>query len=307
MTNDTGHSGPPAWTGIAAMAAGALCVGLAPIGLRLGLSQGELGAQAIAMWRYIFALPILLLLLLGIERRGPVRPIPAIIAAGALFALDIGLWHAALERTTVANATFIVNLGSIGVGFLAWVFLKERPAMMWGLAVAIAVGGAALLSLGGPAEGKTDLTGDMLAVGAAVMVSGYLLLSKIARLRLGALDALVWLTATEIAVAALIVWGAGEAFLPTSPAGFAAPLFLGIIVHVGGQGLIVFGLGRTPAAVAGVLMLLQPVMAAAISWNLFDEPLSGLQGLGGMMILAGCYLAQRRTPPAINPVPDRQI
>lgn len=288
------------------MAAGALCVGLAPIGLRLGLDQGELGPQAIALWRYIFALPVLLLLVAIVERRGPVRPVPAIIFAGALFALDIALWHWALERTTVANATFIVNLGSIGVGFLAWIFLKERPAWMWGIAVVIAVSGAALLSLGGPADGKTDLTGDLLAVGAAIMVSGYLLLSKLARRELSALDALVWLTLTEIVVAFFVVVLSGENLLPATPAGLAAPLFLGVVVHVGGQGLIVFGLGRTPAAVAGVLMLLQPVMAAAISWNLFDEPLSGLQGLGGMMILVGCYLAQRR-PAAPKPVPQEQF
>ncbi|MEL6664303.1 MAG: EamA family transporter, partial [Pseudomonadota bacterium] len=58
--------------------------------------------------------------------------------------------------------------------------------------------------------------------------------------------------------------------------------------------------GRTPAAIAGVLVLVQPVTAAAISWQLFDEPLNGLQGFGGLLILTGVYLAQRS---ARQPVP----
>ncbi len=65
------------------------------------------------------------------------------------------------------------------------------------------------------------------------------------------------------------------------------------MVQVGGQGLIIFGLGRTPAAIAGVLILVQPVTAAAISWQLFEEPLNTFQGFGALLILAGVMIAQR--------------
>lgn len=245
------------------------------------------------MWRYAFALPLLLAALLMVERRLPARPVPAVILAGVCFALDIALWHWALERTTVANATFIVNLGNICVGFLAWLFLRERPTWTWGLAVLIAMAGAGLLSQGGPADGKASIDGDILAVGAAILVAGYVLFSKMARGTLSALDAIVWLTATELVVAFLLVVVSGEALVPQTLQGFAAPLFLAIVVQIGGQGLIIFGLGRTPAAIAGVLILVQPVTAAAISWQMFDEPLNGLQGFGGLLILVGVYLAQR--------------
>lgn len=245
------------------------------------------------MWRYAFALPLLLAALLMVERRLPARPVAAVILAGVCFALDIALWHWALERTTVANATFIVNLGNICVGFLAWLFLRERPTWTWGLAVLIAMAGAGLLSQGGPADGKASIDGDILAVGAAILVAGYVLFSKMARGTLSALDAIVWLTATELVVAFLLVVVSGEALVPQTLQGFAAPLFLAIVVQIGGQGLIIFGLGRTPAAIAGVLILVQPVTAAAISWQMFDEPLNGLQGFGGLLILVGVYLAQR--------------
>ena len=48
---------------------GGICIGFAPIGLRLGLD--DLGPQAIAFWRYTFAMPVLFLLVLLVERRLP--------------------------------------------------------------------------------------------------------------------------------------------------------------------------------------------------------------------------------------------
>jgi len=163
----------PVWFGPLLVLSGGICIGFAPIGLRFGLD--DLGPQAIAFWRYVFAAPILFLLVVLVQRRLPARPNPYVIIAGICFALDIALWHWALTFTSVANSTFIVNLGNIGVGFTAWLFLKERPSMLWGVAVLIAIAGAAALSLGGSAgagEGREfALRGDLLALGAAVLVS----------------------------------------------------------------------------------------------------------------------------------------
>lgn len=287
---DRSSAAMPSWFGPVMVLMGGICIGLAPIGLRLGLD--DLGPQAIAFWRYTFALPVLFLLVVLIEKRLPAKPNMFVIIAGTCFAVDIGLWHWSLTFTTVANATFIVNLGNIGVGLTAWIFLKERPTWMWLLAVLIALVGAAALSLGG-AEGKADIRGDLLALGAAVLVSCYVVAAKVARRTLGGLETIFWLTAVEIIVAGIMVMIFREDFFPADLSGFAAPLFLAIAVQIGGQGLIITGLGHTPAAIAGVLILVQPVVAAAISWRLFDEPLAPLQAGGGFLILIGILIAQR--------------
>ncbi|MHA7857319.1 MAG: DMT family transporter [Henriciella sp.] len=291
MTKQVSATTAPAWFGPLMVLMGGICIGLAPIGLRLGLD--DLGPQAIAFWRYLFALPVLFLLVLLIERRRPAKPNRFVIIAGVCFALDIGLWHWSLTFTTVANATFLVNLGNICVGLTAWIFLKERPTWIWGLAVLVACAGAAALSLGGGAEGKADIRGDLLALGAAVLVSCYMVASKIARRTLGGIETIFWLTFVEVCVAAMLVLGFQERFLPAELSGLLVPLFLAIFVQVGGQGLIITGLGHTPAAIAGVLVLVQPVVAAAISWQLFDEPLAPLQAGGGFLILIGILIAQR--------------
>ncbi len=292
------------WLGPLMVGLGAAFVGLAPIGLRLGLD--DLGAQAIAFWRYTFALPVIMLLVIIVHKRLPARPNFFIVLAGLFFALDIALWHHALTKTTVANATFIVNLGSVSVGFLAWIFLKDRPQNLWFFAVLLAIAGAAALSLGGarnevldPVLRATSTRGDMIACVAAFMIASYLLFSKLGRRSMGGLDAIFWLTFVEIGAQGLIVLSTGEAFFPEKLSGFSVPLFLAIFVQICGQGLIIAGIGRTPASIAGVLIMMQPVVAAAISWNMFGEPLSAIQIGGACTILAAVWLAQFQKPATI--------
>ncbi|MEL6860290.1 MAG: DMT family transporter [Pseudomonadota bacterium] len=270
---------------------GGTFIGLAPIGLRLGLD--DLGPQAIAFWRYALALPLMFLLVVIVQKGLPAKPNRFVIIGGTCFALDMGLYHWSLTLTTVANATFLVNLGNICVGLAAWAFLKERPSLSWVLAALIAGTGAAALSLGGGIDAKADLRGDLIALAAAALVACYIVASKVARRTLTGLETIFWLTAVEVIVAGVLVIGFQERFFPAELSGFLVPLFLAVFAQLGGQGLIVTGLGHTPAAIAGVLVVIQPVVAAAISWHLFDEPLAPLQAGGGLLILVGIVISQR--------------
>ncbi len=283
---------PRPWLGPLMVLGGGIALGFAPIGLRLGLD--ELGPQAIAFWRYLFAVPMLFTLVLLVDRRLPGKPNPAIFVAAMFFTLDMALWHWSLTMTSVSNATFIVNLGNVLVGLAAWAVLKERPGLNWALAAILAILGAAALALGGNELSEGALRGDLFALLAAVFVSGYMLFSKLARRTLGGLEAMFWLSVFETAMAFCVVAASGESFLPETLAGFGAPLALAIIVQVAGQGLIISGLGSTDTAVAGILVLAQPVVAAAISWSLFKEPLTVIQCAGAGAILVAVWLAQQK-------------
>jgi drug/metabolite transporter (DMT)-like permease len=281
------------WVGIAALALGGFLVGLAPIGLRYAVDSG-LGPQTTAFWRYALAVP-LFLAFFAFRGRAPGKPNFAAILAGVFFALDIGFWHLALTMTSVANATFIVNLGSIGVGFLAWIVLKDRPSAFWGVAIILAISGAYLLSSGGAeAGGETGLKGDMVAVLAACFVSLYMLCAAIARKNMSAIDVIFWATVTEMFVAALMAFSFGESLIPPDIDALSVPLFLAVFSQIGGQGCIVFGFGRAPPSIAGVMVLVQPVTAALISWPLFGEELALMQLFGAGLILIGLLIAQLR-------------
>jgi len=286
---------PPVWWGPVLLLLGGFCIGFAPIGLKLS----DMEPQATGLWRYIFSLPFLLLIALVVRRgRPPGRPPAAAIVAGVCFGLDIGLWHAGLTLTTVANATFIVNLGNIGVGLAAWLVLKEKPTLIWAGAALVAMVGAGFLSLGGQsAGGQGDLRGDALAFGAALLVSFYMVYAKQARNRMDAFSVLFWMTVTEVFVAAVLTAVTQEAFLPDSVEGFKWPFMLALVAQVAGQGLIILGLGMTPTAIAGILVLIQPVTAAIVARFLFDQSLGPLQLLGAALILIGIALSQRKHRP----------
>ncbi len=271
------------------LVAGAIAIGFAPIGLRLS----EFEPQATAFWRFAFALPLIATVIHAQGGRLG-RPSPMALLAGAFFGLDIAFWHASLVMTSVANATFLVNLGNAAVGVVAWVVLKERPARIWPYALGVALLGAFLLSRGAADGGASTLPGDLLALLAAIMVGLYLFFAKLARRDAGAMQVLFWSTAATLAVSLAACAVRAEPLIPPDPSWFVWPLALAVVAHVIGQGLIVAGVGATPAALAGLLLLIQPVTGALIAWWRFDEALTPLQLAGCVLVLAGVWLAGRR-------------
>lgn len=278
-----------AWTGPLMLLCGAVCIGFAPIGLRLS----EFGPQATAFWRFLFALPLIAAAIYATGGRIS-RPSPLAVLAGLFFGLDIAFWHASLTQTSVANATFLVNLGNASVGLIAWALLRERPPNIWFGAFAVALGGAFLLSQGGASTTHSHVQGDILALIAAFMVAFYLYFTKLARRTETALQVLFWATAAELVVAGGASFAMGETLVPQQASWLLVPAALAVLAHVMGQGLITAGIGRTPAAVAGLLILVQPVTGAAIAWPLFGEELARVQILGAGMVLVGVWLAGRR-------------
>lgn len=279
----------PAWAGPAMLIAGAIAIGFAPIGLRLSAFE----PQATGFWRFAFALPLIALVIKAQGGRIG-RPSPMALLAGTFFGLDIAFWHASLVMTSVANATFLVNLGNAAVGLVAWVVLRERPARIWLVALAMALTGAFMLSRGAANAGGAALSGDLLAMVAAVMVGLYLFFAKLARRESGAMPVLFWSTATTLAVSAIACGVRGETLIPPDVSWFTWPLALAIVAHVIGQGLIIAGVGATPAALAGLLLLIQPVAAALAAWPLFGEALTTMQLAGCALVLVGVWLAGRR-------------
>lgn len=269
---------------------GAAAIGFAPIGLRLSAFE----PQATGFWRFAFALPLIAGIVYAAGGKLG-RPSATALLAGAFFGLDVTFWHASLVMTSVANATFLVNLGNAAVGLVAWLVLKERPTHKWLVALSVALLGAFLLSRGAVNAGEAGaLEGDLLALVAAVMVGLYLFFAKLARRKQSGMQVLFWSTLATLAVLAVSSTVQHERLVPPDPSWFIWPLALAVVAHVLGQGLIVAGVGRTPAALAGLLLLIQPVAGALAAWPLFGEMLTPVQLAGCSLVLAGVWLAGQK-------------
>jgi drug/metabolite transporter (DMT)-like permease len=274
---------------VVVLVAGACVIGLAPILVRLA----TVGPAAVGFWRVLLSLPLLAV----IARRtdsGVGRPSSLAALAGAAFALDLAFWHYGIANTSVAKATVLANLMPVMVTVIAWIFLQQRPAPLFVVALALAVLGAWIMALarGQGSVAPRPLLGDALSLAAAVWYALYFLAVSAARRREAAMRIMFW---SSLAAAPLLRLSAvllGETLQPVTAAGWAACVGLGAI-HVAGQGSIAWALGRLPAATASVTVLVQPVVAATLGWLVFNERVGAWQIVGAAIALAGVVLAQR--------------
>ena len=274
----------------------ACVLGLAPILVRLT----ETGPAAAGFWRLLFALPVLVLLTARPTepgaRNGWGRSSKWMLLAGLFFAADMSFWHYGLVMTSVANATVLCNLTPVVVTVFGWIVFKERPARLFILAIALAMGGAFAMAAGASgAQGTNPLLGDIFSLSVALWYSGYFLAVKQARTTAGAMRITLWATAVGIPPLAVVSLLLGEDMIPATLAGWSAYVAMGVM-HVAGQGGVAWALGKLPASVTAVTILIQPIVAGLLSWWIFGETLTPVQALGGALVLAAIVLAQRSTP-----------
>lgn len=275
----------------------AALLGLAPILVRLS----ETGPAAAGFWRLLFATPVLLALTARPDGRGARtgwgRPSKWMVLAGLFFAADMSFWHYGLVMTSVANATVLCNLTPVAVTLFGWVVFKEAPGRLFMLALGLAMGGAVAMALGANgAQGTNPLLGDLLSVAVTVWYSGYFLAVKAARATAGAMQVTLWAAIVGTPVMLVVALALGEDVIPAGAAGWAACIGLGA-VHVGGQGGVAWALGKLPASVTAVTILIQPVVAALLGRVVFGETMTPLQMLGGAVVLAAVMLAQWSSRP----------
>ena len=271
------------------LVAGACVIGLAPILVRLSGA----GPAATGFWRLLFALPLLALPSLGRPRQlsGTTR---FAVLAGAAFALDLACWHYGIANTSVAKATVLANITPIIVTIAVWLIFHQRPAPLFVVAVALSVAGGAIMALakGAGVIGPNPLLGDTLSAVTSVWYALYFLAMSEARRRQSTTQVMFWSSLTGIPVLLAIAWGLGEHVVPATPGAWGACAGLGA-VHVGGQGLIAWALGRLPPSTAAVTVLVQPVVTTTLGWLIFGELLSPWQAVGAGLALTGVVLAQR--------------
>jgi len=278
--------------GLIALLAGAACIALSPIFVRLS----EAGPTATAFWRVALAVPALWLSMLF--RKGAAGGDLSgkkllLFAAGVAFAGDLAFWHSSIQLTSVANSTLLANLASIFVTLAAWIFLGQRPSGLFLAGLAAALAGVAMLVKTSLGFSGTALLGDALGVVTAMFYAGYILAVKGLRDR-GETTLRLMAIATTLTTVLLypVALASGEVMLPHSAYGWMILLGLALISHAAGQGLIAYALAHLPATFSSVGLLLQPVIAAFFAWVLLGEPLLALQIVGGAVVLAGIYLAR---------------
>jgi drug/metabolite transporter (DMT)-like permease len=178
------------------------------------------------------------------------------------------------------------------VTLVGWVLFRETPKRLFMLALGLAMGGAFAMAAGADGrQGTNPLLGDLFSVSVALWYAGYFMAVKTARATHSALRITLWSTLAATPLLLAVALGLGERIIPASAAGWAACAAMGLM-HVAGQGGVAWSLGRLPASVAAVVILVQPVVAAGLGWLIFGETMTPVQMLGGVLVLAAIVMAQ---------------
>ena len=281
---------------------GLLAFGSSPILIRLA---GDVPALALAAWRTSVVALVLAPVALTRSRSElaamPRRDVGLAAAAGVLLGLHFMGWIVSVQLTSIASAAVLVTTSPVFIAVLGAVFLAERPSRRTAVAIGVAVLGAALIGLGEPGEGvyPNPALGNALALGAAVLVSVYLLIGRVVRQRLGFV-AYFW--ALNVAAAATCLagcWVAGISLaLPLPAAGLAVAMGLG--PGLLGHGSFVGALRYLPAALLGLLALAEPVLASLVALAWFGEvpALGSVIGMGIVLAAIAAVVTERRQRPA---------
>src|SRR6478735_10860014 len=209
------------------------------------------------------------------------------------------LFFSAMQRMPVAIALLIQYLAPVLLVGLAWVRTRRAPSRLVLIGSAVAMAGLVLVV--DIAGANFDLIGTLLALGAAVCVGAYFLISE----RAGDDLPPVALAAGGLVVGAVLMAVlCATGILPFQApsvdvvlAGATLPWFLPLFWVAGigttlGYAFGVMAVPRIGARLASFVGLSEVLFALGFAWLLLAEVPAPIQFVGGALILAGVVLVR---------------
>jgi drug/metabolite transporter, DME family len=215
------------------------------------------------------------------------RDLGGMMLIGLMLALYQACFFGAIVYIGVAIATLVtLSLAPILVVLLSVAFTRERPTRAVTFALVCALVGIACL-VGLPSSvGQRGATaiGVGLAFGSAL---GYAIVTLAARVLAGRYHTLQ-INTVAFGTGALVLLPVAllSGFVVTYPAqGWLLLIYLGVVPSALGYALFLTGMRSTPATVATIVTLLEPLTATLLAWVFFGERLTALGVFGALLLL----------------------
>jgi inner membrane transporter RhtA len=251
----------------------------------------EVGTAGAVFLRAAFGALALLALTRGAPlrtREWPHRDV--LLLAVAVSCVNL-FFYAALERLPLGITVTLEFVGPLGVAIAG----SRRPRdVIW---VVLAAAGIVLLSDAGGSEG-IDALGVALALTAGFFWGAYIVLSdRVGALAPGVGGAAMAALLSTVLVAPLGIAQGGSGIL--DPAVLAAGAVVGVLSTAVPYSFEIEALRRLPRAVFGVLMSLEPAVAAAIGFVALSQGLDPIELLAiGLVVVASAgALRSAAAPP----------
>lgn len=204
----------------------------------------------------------------------------------------------ATKFSTPINAAFIITNYSVFTAALAPWLLNERFRGVNLVGLGFALLGAYVIIGNGrilPLFSSRTFLGDVIAFVAALIFTGYLLLSRYYtnRLDLSHLTITFYILAFAVPVLGAVTLAAGATTVgAVTPAAGLAMFWLAVVVTVGGYFTLNVGLEVETTTMSALRLLSIPLVSTVVSVVLLGELLTMPKIVGGLAIILGIGLPQ---------------
>ena len=216
-----------------------------------------------------------------------------LLLSGTVLAVHFATWISSLSLTTVASSVILVTTNPIFVGLAMRYLLKERVSRFQILGIVAAMVGSVIVSYGDLQLSGRALLGDALALTGALAASTYILLGRAVRRKLSTL-AYVW---PCYGLAAVLLLGfclaTGQPLLGYSANTYLFFALLAIGPQILGHSSFNWALAHFSPIFITLAILGEPVGASILALIILGEVPPLTAPIGGLLILAGIYLASR--------------
>ena len=248
------------------------------------LSSGER-----ALYRAAIAVVVLGLYLLfsrkGLSIRRVRKQLPLLILSGAAIGINWILLFEAYDYTTVSVATLSYYFAPVIVTAVCPVLFREKLTGKQILCFVMSTIGLALITgIGTLGEGR-HMVGIAFGLGAAVFYASVVLMNKYIR-DVDGVERTFWQFAgATVVLLPYVLLTSGVNLHLLEPTGWASLLVEGVF-HTGICYCLYFSaLKELPGQKAAILSYIDPLVAVVVSVTLLQEPISGWQIAGGLLIL----------------------
>jgi drug/metabolite transporter (DMT)-like permease len=249
--------------------------------------------------RFLIGLPLLLVIVLARRVRFEFtsRERRAILLGSAIITVHFLIQITGLKYTTATNTGWIMAVIPLVMAVLAFLILKERLGRRAIIGIAVATAGILLLMSRGK-FGSFDWLrsfGDWLVLASAHTWALYTIVIRDVTRSRNPLAVTVAVLAPSAAVVLgyMLVRSDWSRFVHMPLDGIVALLFLGLLGLAVGHWFWQEGVARVGAARAGIYLYLEPVATTALAVPYLGEEFGPWTALGGLLVLAGVYLAER--------------
>jgi drug/metabolite transporter (DMT)-like permease len=227
--------------------------------------------------------------LMGLTR----RQVAIAVLAGAMLALHFAVWITSLSYTTIAASVVLVTTQPIWVAALSWILFGERLRSLVLVGVLVALGGAAVVSGGDFASSARPraLEGDLLALAGAITAAIYFVAGRHLRrdVSLPTYAGLAYGTCAVLLLPVVLLTGTELTGFPAKTWGLF--VLMALVPQMLGHTVFNFLLRDVEATVVAITVMGEPVGATLLALAVFGEAPPVNAVLGGVLILAGIYVA----------------